>query len=125
MEGQIKEIVKSYFRLINEEKFDEFFELFDPDVEFHAPFDFHANGLEKVKQFYYGVPKNYPEHVDTPVEINVSGNKAAVFIDFVGKSKDGKPAAFKASDWFQIEDGKIKSLNIFYDSYALYSKKKS
>ncbi len=125
MEEKIKEVVKTYFRLINEEKFDEFFELFDPDVEFHAPFDFHAKGLEKVKPFYLGVPKNYPEHVDTPEEINVSGNRAAVFIDFTGKDKKGVPASFKATDWFLIENGKIKSLNIFYDSYALYAKRKS
>ncbi len=124
MEDKIKEIVESYFRLINEDKFDEFFALFDDDVEFQAPFDFKAKGLEKVKSFYYGVPKNYPDHVDTPEEIFVSGNKAAVFIDFKGKDAKGNPAAFKASDWFVIENGKIKSLNIFYDSFALYKERK-
>ncbi len=119
MEEQLKEIVKSYFRLVNEEKFDEFFALFDPDVEFRAPYNFQAKGLENVKPFYLSVPDNYPEHVDTPESINVSGNKVAVFIDFVGKTKSGKPISFKATDWFQIENGKIKSLNIFYDSYHI------
>lgn len=124
MENEIKDVVKKYFKLVNEEKFDEFLELFDDDVEFHAPFNFNARGMEKVKQFYLGVPKNYPEHTDTPEEIFVSGNKAAVFIDFKGRTPDGQDTAFKASDWFVIENGKIKSLNIFYDSYAMYSKRK-
>ena len=119
MGEKIKDIVRSYFRLVNEEKFDEFFELFDPDVEFNAPFNFHTRGLENVKPFYLQVPKNYPEHVDTPVEIVASGNKAAVFIDFVGRTKDGIPVTFKATDWFVFEKGKIKSLNIFFDSYHL------
>ena len=121
MEDQIEEIVRSYFRLINEEKFDEFFALFDPDVEFHAPFNFHANGLENMKPFYLQIPDNYPEHVDYPQDINVSGNKAAVFIDFKVTTKEGKPLSSTATDWFRIENGKIKSLNIFLDSFHLYN----
>ncbi len=118
----IEDIVRKYFRLVNEEKFDEFFELFDPDVEFNAPFNFSVKGLESVKPFYLQVPVNYPDHVDTPEFINVSGNRAAVFIDFVGKTKEGKSVAFKATDWFEIVDGKIKSLNIFFDSHTLLRK---
>ena len=105
MEEKIKDVVKSYFRLVNEEKFDEFFALFDPDVVFSAPFNFRAQGLEKVKPFYLRVPNDYPEHEDIPVEIAVIGNKAAVFIDFIGKTKDGIPVRFNATDWFTIENG--------------------
>jgi len=119
MEDQVRKTVESYFRLVNEEKFDEFFELFDPDVEFKAPYNFHTRGLENVKPFYLRVPGDYPEHVDTPEEILVSGNRAAVFIDFKGKTKSGISVEFKATDWFRVEDGKIKSLNIFLDSHHL------
>jgi ketosteroid isomerase-like protein len=119
MEDQVRKTVETYFRLVNEEKFDEFFELFDPDVEFKAPYDFHIRGLENVKPFYLRVPGDYPEHVDTPEEILVSGNRAAVFIDFKGKTKSGISVEFKATDWFRVEDGKIKSLNIFFDSHHL------
>jgi len=119
MGDKVRETVESYFRLVNEEKFDEFFALFDPDVEFKAPFNFTARGLENVKPFYLRVPVDYPHHVDTPEEILVSGSRVAVFIDFVGTSKDGVAMAFKATDWFRVEDGKIKSLDIFYDSHHL------
>ena len=119
MEEKVRKTVESYFRLVNEERFDEFFALFDPEVEFKAPFNFVAQGLEKVKPFYLRVPVDYPHHVDSPEVILVSGNRAAVFIDFVGTSKEGVRVAFKATDWFRVEDGKIKSLNIFYDSHYL------
>ncbi len=115
----MEEIIRKYFKLINEEKFEEFFRLFDPEVDFHAPFDFHVKGLDKVKPFYLQVPVNYPEHVDTPEEIAISGNRAAVFIDCKGKTKKGRHVAFKAADWFIVEDGKIKSLNIFFDSFSV------
>ena len=115
----MEELIRSYFRFINEEKFDELFALFDPEVEYSAPFSFEAKGLEKVKPFYLDVPINYPEHVDTPENILMKEDRAAVFIDFTGKSKEGKNIHFKAMDYFKIVDGKIKSLNIFFDSYHL------
>lgn len=119
MEDQVRKTVESYFRLVNEEKFDEFFALFDPDVEFKSPYSVKIRGLDNVKPFYLNVPKDYSEHVDTAEEILVSGNRAAAFIDFKGKTKDGITVDFKATDWFRVEDGKIKSLNIFLDSYSL------
>ncbi len=119
MKEDVRETVEAYFRLVNEEKFDTFFELFDASVEFHGPFNFRALGLEKVKPFYLRVPTYYPEHLDTPEEILVCGNRAAVLIDFKGRTKDGTPVAFKATDWFRIEGGKIKSLQIFLDSHTL------
>jgi len=119
MEQQVRDIVTSYFRLVNEESFEALFALFHEDVVFSAPYGFHARGLDQVKPFYLQVPVNYPDHVDTPEEILVAGNRAAVFIDFVGKTRDGRPVTFQASDWFEMEDGKIRSLHIFFDSHAL------
>ena len=121
----MEELIRKYFRLINEEKFDEFFELFDPDVQFTAPFNFQANSLEELKPFYLDVPVSYPEHVDTPQNILIKDNRAAVFIDFSGKSKEGNSVKFKAMDYFKIMDGKIKSLNCFFDSYHVLKLKKA
>jgi len=119
MVRSIPEIVETYFRLVNAEKFEALFELFHPEVEFRAPFGFRARGLEKVKPFYLSVPVNYPEHVDTPLEVLTAGNRAAVLIDFRGRNRQGTPVVFRASDWFGIENGRIRSLEIFFDSQAL------
>ena len=121
MEEQIEEIVRTYFRLINEEKFDEFFALFDPDVELRAPFNIHLKGLENVKPMYLQIGENYPEHVDYPVHIHISGNRAAVFIDYEVTTLDGRKISSTATDWFYIEKGRIKSLHIFVDSYTFFN----
>jgi ketosteroid isomerase-like protein len=118
----MEEIIKSYFRMVNEDEFDAFFSLFDPQVKFQGPFDFKANNLEELKPYYLDIPNNYQEHIDTPVDIFISGNKAAVFIDFCGKTKKGQDITFKAMDHFVIEDGKIKSLHIFFDSFTFLNK---
>ena len=110
-------LIRKYFRLINEEKFDELFELFDPDVQFTAPYDFQAKSLEELKPFYLDVPVSYPEHVDTPENILVKDDRAAVYIDFTGTSKEGNVVNFQAIDYFRIENGKIKSLNVFFDGF--------
>jgi ketosteroid isomerase-like protein len=120
----MEELIRKYFRLVNEEKFDEFFELFDLEVELTGPYNFQAKGLEMVKPFYLDVPVNFPEHVDTPEEILVKGDRAAVLIDFKGKSKEGKAINIKAMDYFRIENGKIKSLNLFLDSYHMLKLRK-
>ncbi len=119
MEAHIRTLIAEYFRLINEERFDEFFALFDPDVEFHAPFGYSAHGIEQVKPFYLRVPEEYPIHVDVPTEILVSENKAAVFIDVHARTRNGLTVAFKAADWFTFKNGKIVSLFIFFDSFHL------
>ena len=65
------------------------------------------------------VPKNYPEHQDTPVDIMIEGDRAAVIIQFQGKNASGIPVSFLAADWFTFEGDKIKSLITFYDSLSL------
>ena len=114
----MEEIVKNYFKFVNADMFDEFFAQFAPDAELKSP-NFEAKGLENIKSFYTSVPKFYDEHVDTPLDIHIKGNKAAVYIEFHGKTKSGKDVHFFASDWFEIVDGKIKSLHIIFDSAYL------
>lgn len=120
MASDATEVVRRYFRLINEEKFEEFFGLFAPDATFSAPFGLKGQGLEEVKRFYLQVRQYYAEHRDEPVEILVSGERVAVRIEFRGTTHKGVPVRFWAADWFRIKEGKIHSVEIFYDSYSLY-----
>lgn len=120
MEADASEVVRRYFRLINEERFEEFFGLFAPDAVLSAPFGFQGQGLEALKRFYLQVPQYYTEHVDNPLEILSSGERVSVRIEFRGTTRKGVPVHFWATDWFRVKDGKIHSVEIFFDSYSLH-----
>jgi ketosteroid isomerase-like protein len=111
-----KNVVTQYFQALNDDDLDGVLALFDPEVELHAPVDFHARGVEAAARFYRMLPAIYPEHLDLPVEIIAEGNQAAVFIDFRGTTEDGIFVEFKAIDWFVVKDGKIEKLTICFDS---------
>lgn len=115
----IEDCIKSYFASINHEDFDLLFDLFAEDATLHCPVNYVAEGVDKIKPFYLKVPENYPEHVDTPVDWILDGNKAAVFIRFEGRNAAGVGVAFNAVDWFVFESGRIKSLDVFFDSLGV------
>ena len=115
----IQNTIKKYFEFINDEKFDELFRLFCEDADLTCPVGFRAKGIEKIKAFYLMVPSNYPKHLDTPIDTLIQEDRAAVLIQFEGKSASGIPVRFMAIDWFTFENHKIKTLNIFYDSLRL------
>jgi len=119
-EEEIKTMVEKYFELVNSDALDDFFMLFASDAQLSAPFGFKGNSVEEIKPFYQDIPNKYKEHTDTPEQILIEGNRAAVFIDFKGVTKKGDAVAFKASDWFEFENGKIKSLHIFFDSFTFH-----
>ena len=121
-EEEIKVMVEKYFELVNSDSFDDFFSLFAHDAQLSAPFGFKGNSVEEIKPFYQDIPNKYKEHTDTPEQILIEGDRAAVFIDFKGVTKKGDAVAFKASDWFEFENGKIKSLDIFFDSFTFHRK---
>ena len=116
--AEIEKVVRKYFQVVNEERMDELFDLFDPNVEFQAPPGFITRGVENIKPYYATVVESLPEHLDTPVHIHASGNRAAVFIQAEARLPNGSSISFTASDWFTVEQGKITSLSIFFDLFA-------
>ena len=110
---------KDYFKYVNEERYEEFYGLFDPDVEFHAPPNYHVHGVKNAKLFYQTLLLFAETHVDTPEEILISGNKAAVLVKAEAEMGFGNSLSFYAMDLFTIENGKIKSMRIFFDVFSV------
>ena len=73
-------------------------------------------GVEAALTYFETLLAGFAEGTDRPTRFLVSGSSVVVEIDFEGCTVGGRPVAFSAVDVFDISDGKIKSLSVWYDS---------
>ena len=66
--------------------------------------------------YFENLLAGFAEGTDRPTRFLVSGSSVVAEIDFDGRTVGGRPVTFSAVDVFDIFDGKIKSLSIWYDS---------
>lgn len=118
-EQELEKIIQKYFEFVNGERLEDLLTLFHEDAEFTTPGKPILHGKTDIGKFYQGVYRNYPDHDDAPTEIYIKGNRTAVEISFVGKSKKGQEIKFLCVDIFQFEGDKIWRLQTLYDGYQL------
>lgn len=110
-------LVQRYFSSLNETRLDELGKVFAEDATLHFPTYEPIRGREAIQSFYTAVLKYYPKHFDNPVKFFFSEDGGiAVEIHFEGETIEGRPMVFDAVDVFQVENGKVKKLQIRYDS---------
>ncbi len=73
-------------------------------------------GVGAALAYFETLLAGFAEGTDRPTRFLASGNSVVVEIDFDGRTVGGHPVAFSAVDVFDISDGKIKSLSVWYDS---------
>jgi len=120
-DGDIESKVRTYFSLFNARDMDAFYELFDPNVTFTAPFGFSGQGLENAKKFYeFSIAYTVERGDEIVNQVFVSDNQALVVVNGKGLSDEGDLNAFRAIDHFVFnEAGKITELSIVFDSAML------
>lgn len=110
-------VVQRYFSSLNETRLDKLGEVFAEDATLHFPTYEPIRGLTAIRCFYTAVLKYYPKHFDNPVKFFFSDDGGiAVEIHFEGETIEGQPIVFDAVDVFEVESGRVKNLQIRYDS---------
>lgn len=112
----MEEIIRQYFESVNNAETERTMALWDENGTFSAPLQRTLKGIDEVRTFYEAIPKKYREHEDRVVDYIQEGNKIAVRVRVDNITQDGRPLAFEAIDWITIENGKIASINAFFDS---------
>jgi ketosteroid isomerase-like protein len=120
-EADIQAALSAYFDGINSERYSDVGELFAPEGELKAPGSDWLRGPKEVET--YAALGPYPEHLDTPTRILISGTTATVEIHYRGALAGGAEIEFDAVDVFDFDDdGLILRLTSWYDSHDVRSR---
>jgi ketosteroid isomerase-like protein len=109
--------VQRYFECINGEDWDGLREILAPDVELRPVGVPPRHGVEAAVDYYATLLAGFPAHDDQPTRFLVSGDSVTVEIHYEGRTTSGVPVAFDAVDVFDLEDGRIQRISIWYDTH--------
>ena len=112
-------VVERYFAAINERDWAALRGLLHSDFSLQVVAMGRHDGVDAALIYYQALLAGFSEGTDCPTRYLVSGNTVTVEIDFVGRTVEGRPVAFPAADVFDVSDGKIMSLSIWYDSLGV------
>lgn len=111
--------VLTYFDAINRDQWDRLDEALAPDVVIAPPGMDEVHGLEAAKVHYPTLLAGFHEHDDRPTRVLPSGDSVVVEIDFEGRTDAGQAITFKAVDVFDLVDGRIARVSIWYDTHGV------
>ncbi|MBI3948832.1 MAG: nuclear transport factor 2 family protein [Acidobacteria bacterium] len=110
-------IVRAYFDAIHDGRLDDLAALFAENASLHFPLTEPIVGREAIRQFYAGVFAFYTKRSDHTSRYFLSEDGGvAAEIHFEGTTSTGQDVVFDAVDVFDIGEGQIQKLQIFYDS---------
>ena len=117
----IEATIQQYFQYVNNEQLDELMTLFDVNTVFNAPFGFNdVTDHNNIRLFYTVVFSNSPYHLDSPQEIFIKGNHAAILINAYSGESEATATLIKAMDHMGFNsEGKISSFHAYLDSAPL------
>jgi len=113
--------VAAYFQHVNAQDWEELRRLWVEDAELTSVGGGRPRrGVDDVLAYYPGALRGWVEHCDTPVSWSVGDDgSVTVRIRFDGVHRSGTPVAFDAIDVFQLEDDRLRSVDIRYDVDAV------
>jgi len=109
-------IVQQYFASINSRDWPALREVLHPHLTMRVVGKGRLEGVGAALAYFETLLAGFAEGTDRPTRFLASGSSVVVEIDFDGRTVGGRPVAFSAVDVFDISDGKIKSLSVWYDS---------
>ncbi|HKQ01461.1 MAG TPA: nuclear transport factor 2 family protein [Actinomycetes bacterium] len=117
-EGELAEIVRSYYRLVDTSDFTRMLELFADDAVYRRPGYAPLVGKPALTEFYLGVRVIESGRHELS-SILVQDRSAAVEGQFAGQLKDGTSVRLQFADFFRFHAGRIVERSTYFDAPAV------
>ena len=123
-----KELINAYYQMWNDKNFDKANLILDEDVRFRGSLDITANGIDGFKDYAKLITTAFPSLYHA-VEMSVyDASSVAIYVTYTGTHEGqlldyaptGKRICYSGAAFFQIRDGKIKSINVLGDLNSLH-----
>ena len=110
------ELIAKYFEYLNAENWDGLASVFTDDATYQATGSRPRAGRDDVMTFFRTAFTAWDVHVDTPVNVMLGEDSAAVEVAFNGTRRtDGREINFDAVDVFHFRDGQVATASTWYD----------
>lgn len=123
-----KELINAYYQMWNEKSFDKADSILDDDIRFRGSLDITANGIEGFKEYAQMITNAFPNLYHATEMSVYESDMVAVYVTYTGTHEgqlfdyapSGKRICYSGASFFQIKDGKIKSINTLGDLNSLH-----
>ena len=112
--------MRSYFKAVDDGRWDDVLALFHDDGVLNVAGRRAKVGHERIRPFYENIGTRFDTYGPTVTGVFADGSldsaTAAAFLTLNAVSAAGEPIEVPAADDFRIEGGKIRSLQIIFDT---------
>jgi ketosteroid isomerase-like protein len=118
-ETAIKAIVYSYYKAVNDSRWDDVVAYFHPDATLHIPGQEPKVGADEIRRFYEAHGRHAVKHHDDVPLLMVDGNRVLTLVDHHGVGRGGEPIHFWTTGVVTIDNGRFRQYRVIFDTMEL------
>ena len=118
-ETAIRAIVYSYYKAVNDSRWDDVAAFFHSDATLHIPGQEPKVGSEAILRFYEAHGRHSVKHHDDVPLLMIDGNRVLTLVDHHGVDRYGESIHFWTTGAFTIDNGRFRQYRVIFDTMEL------
>ena len=118
-ETAIKSIVYSYYKAVNDSRWEDVVAYFHPDATLHIPGQEPKVGTDAIRAFYEAHGRHSVKHHDDVPLLMIDGNRVLTLVDHRGVGRHGEPIHFWTTGVVTIDHGRFRQYRVIFDTMEL------
>ena len=118
-ETAIKAIVYSYYKAVNDSRWDDVVAYFHSDATLHVPGQEPKVGTDEIRRFYEAHGRHAVKHHDDVPLLMTDGNRVMTLIDFHGVDVRGNQVQYWNGGIFTLDGKRFRQYRVIFDTAEL------